>query len=88
MASLPPEYRHEPAHRASPVARRASISIERMLDCAAVERLAPGGLFVCEVGASAPALLRARPRLPCIWPELPSGGEGVFLLFAEDLHCG
>jgi len=51
------------------------------------ERLEPGGLFVCEVGASAPALLRAHPQLPFIWPELPTGGEGVFLLFADDLHC-
>jgi ribosomal protein L3 glutamine methyltransferase len=48
-------------------------------------RLEPGGVFVCEVGASAPALLRAHPELPFIWPELPAGGEGVFLLFAEDL---
>jgi ribosomal protein L3 glutamine methyltransferase len=83
MASLPPEYRHEPALGLAGGAEGIDL-VERMLD-ALPSRLAPGGLFVCEVGASAPALLRARPRLPCIWPELPSGGEGVFLLFAEDL---
>ncbi len=44
------------------------------------EWLAPNGLFVGEVGASSPALMRTYPVLPFIWPELPLGGEGVFLL--------
>ena len=48
-------------------------------------RLSPGGLFVCEVGGSAPALMRRYPELPFIWPDLPEGGEGVFLLTAESL---
>jgi len=83
MAALPPEYRHEPALGLAGGAEGIDL-IERML-AALPGRLAAGGLFVCEVGASAPALLRAHPELPFIWPELPTGGEGVFLLFAEDL---
>jgi len=83
MASLPPEYRHEPALGLAGGEGGIEL-VDRML--AALDAwLAPGGLFVCEVGASSPALLRAHPRLPFLWPELPEGGEGVFLLFADDL---
>ncbi len=45
--------------------------------------LNPGGVLIGEVGASAPALIRARPELPFIWLDLPDGGEGVFLLEAN-----
>lgn len=83
MASLPAEYRHEPELGLAGGAEGIDL-VQRML-AALPARLAPGGLFVCEVGASAPALLRAHPRVPFIWPDLPAGGEGVFLLFAEDL---
>lgn len=83
MAALPPEYRHEPALGLAGGIEGIDL-VERML-AALPERLAADGLFVCEVGASAPALLRAHPELPFIWPELPAGGEGVFLLFAEHL---
>jgi ribosomal protein L3 glutamine methyltransferase len=83
MGSLPPEYRHEPVLGLAGGVQGIDL-VERML-AALPARLEPGGVFVCEVGASAPALLRAHPELPFIWPELPAGGEGVFLLFAEDL---
>lgn len=83
MASLPPEYRHEPALGLAGGPDGIEL-VNRML-AALPQRLAPGGAFVCEVGASAPALLRTHPGLPFVWPELPAGGEGVFLLFADDL---
>ncbi len=37
-------------------------------------------LFIGEVGNSAAALMRTWPGLPFVWPELPHGGEGVFVL--------
>jgi ribosomal protein L3 glutamine methyltransferase len=83
MASLPAEYRHEPTLGLAGGTDGIDLVL-RML-AALPRRLAPDGLFVCEVGASAPALLRAHPELPFIWPELPAGGEGVFLLYAADL---
>ena len=43
------------------------------------------GLFVGEVGASAPALQAQHPDLPLLWPDLPHGGEGVFILEASAL---
>ena len=42
-------------------------------------RLMPDGVFLCEVGASAPAMQRKYPDLPIEWLELPEGGEGVFV---------
>lgn len=78
MASLPAEYRHEPRLGLAGGDDGLEL-VARMLD-ALPERLAAGGTFVCEVGASAPALLERYPRLPFSWPDLPHGGEGVFIL--------
>ncbi len=80
MSSLPAEYRHEPAAGLAGGEDGLDI-VARILD-ALPARLAPGGLLVCEVGASGPALLRRFPDLPLLWPDLPEGGEGVFLLWS------
>ncbi len=81
MAALPAEYRHEPAHGLAGGDDGLDL-VARMLDELPV-RLAPGGTFVCEVGASVPALYRRYPRTAFLWPELPQGGEGVFVLSDE-----
>ncbi len=78
MAALPPEYRHEPERGLAGGADGLDLVV-RLLE-SVPERLAPGGLFVCEVGASAPALLARYPDTPFVWPDLPDGGEGVFML--------
>lgn len=84
LGSLPPEYGHEPPLGLDG-GRQGLDVISRLLD-ALPARLTPNGLFVGEVGASAPALLRHYPRLPFIWPDLPEGGEGVFVLTGESLR--
>jgi ribosomal protein L3 glutamine methyltransferase len=78
MASLPAEYRHEPVSGLAGGEDGLDL-VARML-AELPQRLAPGGTFVCEVGASAPALLTRFPHLPFIWPDLPDGGNGVFIL--------
>jgi ribosomal protein L3 glutamine methyltransferase len=78
MASLPAEYRHEPVCGLAGGEDGLDL-VARML-AELPQRLAPGGTFVCEVGASAPALLARFPRVPFIWPDLPEGGDGVFIL--------
>lgn len=83
MATLPPEYRHEPVLGLDGGADGNDL-VRRMLG-ELPDRLRPGGLFVCEVGASAQALQDSLPTLPFLWPDLPTGGEGVFLLWREDL---
>ncbi len=82
ILSLPLEYRHEPESGLAAGDDGLAI-VDRLLTVLA-ERLAPLGTFVCEVGGSAPALLRKYPRLPFIWPDLPGGGAGVFLLHGSD----
>jgi ribosomal protein L3 glutamine methyltransferase len=83
MASLPEEFRHEPAHGLA--GGDDGLAIVRRILAGARAHLESGGILVCEVGMSAPALLRAYPRLPFLWPEFEHGGEGVFVLTAADL---
>lgn len=83
FASLPPEYRHEPALGLA--GGDDGLDILTRLITAVPVHLNSSGTFVGEVGASSPALLRRYPTLPFVWPDLPNGGEGVFLLEAGAL---
>lgn len=80
MASLPVEYRREPAHALAAGADGLEIIvpiIERL-----PELLSPKGLFVGEVGHSAPALGRRFSDLPLAWLESEAGAQGVFAIRA------
>ncbi|MCU7904287.1 MAG: 50S ribosomal protein L3 N(5)-glutamine methyltransferase [Candidatus Thiodiazotropha sp. (ex Epidulcina cf. delphinae)] len=83
MATLPEEYRHEPD-----LALRANddgLEVVKRLVKQAPNFLAPRGILIVEVGNSAASLLERYPDMPFVWPEFEHGGEGVFLLSAEDL---
>lgn len=77
MRVLPQEYRHEP--ELGLAAGPDGLSLVDAFLPHVPERLTPNGTFLCEVGASAPAMQRKYPHLPIHWLELPEGGEGVFL---------
>ena len=67
MRRLPREYRYEPGI-ALAGGKRGLDHVARIID-ESPRFLNPGGLLVCEVGDNKPALERAYPRTPFVWPR-------------------
>ena len=78
MASLDPEYLHEP--RIGLEAGADGLDCVRRILAGANAYLRSGGVLVCEVGAFQSALEPAFPSVAFTWLDLSRGGEGVFLL--------
>jgi len=83
MRGLPPEYRREP--RLALAGGPDGLKLVRRILKDAAEFLRPRGLLAVEIGHNRPALERAFPRLPFVWPETSAGYECVFLLSREGL---
>ena len=82
MRKLPREYRREPALGLA--AGADGLDLVRGIIAGASERLAPGGLLVCEIGGNRRALERAYPGVEFAWPET-SDPVTVFILSREQL---
>jgi ribosomal protein L3 glutamine methyltransferase len=84
VATLPPEYRHEPALglASGPTGFAAA---ERIVS-GALERLTPDGVLFLELGAGAEAFAAAHPRLPLIALEFERGGDGVLVTTAAEIR--
>lgn len=84
LASMPPEYHHEPALALGSGAD--GLDLTRRILAEAEDYLQPSGLLVVEVGNSWEALEAAYPRVPFTWLEFEQGGHGVFVMSAAELR--
>jgi ribosomal protein L3 glutamine methyltransferase len=83
IAALPAEYGYEPKV-ALDGGRTGLDAVLRILR-GARPRLTRDGVLLVEVGAGTEAIGALLPRLDVIWVELTRGGEGVFVVTAEEL---
>jgi ribosomal protein L3 glutamine methyltransferase len=83
MATLPQEYRHEPVLALQ--AEENGLEIVTRILQQAVDYLEPHGVLIVEVGNSADALMQRYPEVPFVWLEFARGGEGVFVISAQEL---
>ncbi|MFK7860254.1 MAG: 50S ribosomal protein L3 N(5)-glutamine methyltransferase [Granulosicoccus sp.] len=83
IALMPAEFSHEPMLGLA--AGADGLDLVRVMLRTAADYLKPGGVLIVEVGNSWDALEHAYPELEFDWLEFASGGDGVFIVFREQL---
>jgi len=83
VASLPREYRHEPALALG--SGEDGLDATRIILRDAARHLNPGGLLAVEIGHNRVAVEAAFPELELLWPEIEGGNDTVFLISREQL---
>ena len=86
MQSLPKEFDYEPGSLALSAGETGMDIVLPML-IRAPDYLAEDGILVVEVGYSKPILEQMLPKVPFFWVDFEFGGDGVFVLTAEQLQA-
>jgi ribosomal protein L3 glutamine methyltransferase len=84
VEALPEEFQHEPGELAL-AAGADGMDIVRRILANARQYLSDHGILVVEVGYSKPALEALYPDVPFLWVDFEFGGEGVFVMSANEL---
>ena len=82
--ALPDEYQREPDMGL--VSGESGLDHVEIILSESINYLNDNGVLIVEVGLSQNALSEAHPELPFIWLDFERGGEGVFMLTAEQLR--
>jgi len=83
LAGLPREFRWEPDLGLE--AGEDGLDVVKRVLREVSSYLAPGGIVIMEVGSSAEALMAHYPDVSFTWLDFERGGDGVFLLTAEQV---
>jgi len=83
LKTMPAEYQHEP--RIGLEAGTDGLFFVKKLLSEAAQYLTPQGVLIVEVGLSKASLVEQYPDVPFLWLDFQYGGDGVFLLTAEQL---
>lgn len=83
MKTLPEEYLHEP--KLALEANNNGLALVQEILRTAIQFMTEEGILVVEVGNSEEELIATYPDVPFTWLDFEKGGQGVFLLTAQQL---